>query len=184
MAMAKEQHPIRTIESECEPMQVVVINGSALPRLIAIVTMGEVLLRAPKPMGLERGVIHGCTNQPIHIGAAVVEPNDQAPSQIPTIGSCRTDWMVGRDAGALQQMADPQHIISGKHRMVPAHGMVHPCFIPIGEPEPQALLIQSLDLTSDGLPQPHQVIPADVVTQWMGVQRLKRVLMMERHGNG
>jgi len=60
--------------------------------------------------------------------------------------------------------------------------MVHPCFTAIRQPEPQTLLIESLNLPADGLPKLHQVIPANVVAQRMGVNGFEGVLVMESHG--
>lgn len=153
VAMAQEQSAVCGFEGEGEPAQIVVIDRCALPCHIPIVAMGEVLLAGPEAMGLQGGVFHRIPLKPEHIGAAMVEPDHQAPGLVAAhMGSWRLG-MPGGDAGSLQQVAHPQHIVNMEHGMVPSCRMMQPSFAPIWKPQAQSLVIQPLHLTPQGFPQ-------------------------------
>lgn len=182
MAVTKQQHRVSGFEHEREAMQVVIVERSPLARDITVMPMAEVLLAAPQAVGAKGGVIHLITIQPIDIGTTMVHAHHQASSLIAT-GNCRhSNRVAWGDAGLLEKMPQAQHIISSKNRMLPPCRMVHPGFTAIGQPQPKPRLIESFNLATERVPQPHQVIPANVVAQGMGKQGIQGVLVVEAHG--
>ena len=181
LAMAQEQHRIRVGHRRADACQIVRIPGSALASEIPVVTMGEVLARAPHPMGMENGVLHRVALKPEDIGVVMVQHQHQPPALVATGALLRGGFrVVGIDPQLLKELADPQHGLVVEVGLVPT-AAVDPGLLAGGHADAQPMVVQGSDLGSQRPEQRLHLGTAHAMAQGVGIKGLKGPEMVAVH---